>query len=109
MTKRIGKEKARSFERAFLLLRDAAKREQHREVASGLKVLGSSLAAALVLHDFERDLLTFVQGLHAGTLHGRDVNEHILAAVIRLNETKAFLGVEPLHGSSAHRSFSSQR
>jgi hypothetical protein len=31
-----------------------------------------------------------------------DVHEDILAAVIRLDETEAFLAVEPLHGSFRH-------
>ena len=39
---------------------------------------------------------------HAGALDGTDVHEHILAAVFRLDETKAFLAVEPLHGSLSH-------
>jgi hypothetical protein len=30
------------------------------------------------------------------------VNEHILAAVVRLNEAKAFLAVEPLYSARTH-------
>jgi hypothetical protein len=37
------------------------------------------------------------------------VNEHILAAVGRLNETKTLLTVEPLHCSRSHFIFSKAR
>src|SRR5690606_18102586 len=50
----------------------------------------------------ERQLLAFVQRVHAGALDGRDVHEHIVAAVIRLDEAVALGRVEPLHGSSRH-------
>jgi hypothetical protein len=48
-------------------------------------------------------LLPFVQIAQPGTLDGRDVHEHILRSVFRLNEAVAFLAVEPLYGSDRHR------
>jgi hypothetical protein len=33
------------------------------------------------------------------------VNEHILAAVVRLNETKTLGAVEPLYGAGIHNDF----
>src|SRR5690606_32464496 len=52
--------------------------------------------------EFEADLLAFVQRAQAGALDGRNVHEHVLAAVIRLDEAEAFLAVEPLHGAGLH-------
>ena len=40
--------------------------------------------------------------LGTGALNGADVDEHVVAAVIRLNEAKALGRVKPLHGSHAH-------
>src|SRR5580704_11810932 len=66
------------------------------------KLIGGSLAGSLVLRELVRQLLAFVQARHPGALNRADVNKHILAAVVRLNEAITLLGVEPLHGSSAH-------
>src|SRR5205814_9064501 len=61
---------------------------------------GLALLAAfqLVAH-----LLPFVHIAQPGALDGRDVYEHILRPVFRLNEAVAFLAVEPLYGSDRHR------
>jgi hypothetical protein len=40
--------------------------------------------------------------MHSRPLDGTDVNKHILASIIRLNEAKALLAVKPLHGSCGH-------
>jgi len=40
--------------------------------------------------------------MHSGTLNCADVHKDVLAAVIRLNEAKALLAVEPFHGSLTH-------
>src|SRR3974390_2136822 len=61
------------------------------------------LAGTAVGHDLVRKLLTVVQRRQAGTFDGADVHEHILAAVIRLDEAVALGGVEPLHCSLAHK------
>src|SRR5690349_13585889 len=58
--------------------------------------------AALCL-ELERDFLPFRERHQSRFLHGRDVHEHILAAVGGLNETKAFFSIEPLNGSGRHR------
>src|SRR5262245_2487437 len=67
-----------------------------------LEVARRRLASAAVGDDFEGDLLAFIQTAHAGLLDGADVNEHILAACFRLNETKTLLGVEPLDDTCLH-------
>ena len=65
-----------------------------------LKVAGSLLAA--LGHDVVADLLAFHERAHAGALDGADMHEHVLAAVRRLNESKAFLAVEELDGTCGH-------
>src|ERR1700682_600721 len=69
-----------------------------------LKVFGRFLAVLRAAHDFERDFLTLVQRVETRAFDGADMDEHVLAAVIRLNEAVAFLRIEPLYGALAHGS-----
>jgi hypothetical protein len=79
--------------------------------------LGMALArrrpAPGLVHHFDQGgqfvSLAFGQSAEAGTLDGRDVHEHILAAIARLNETETLLTVEPLHCSRSHFLFSKAR
>src|SRR5262252_5064228 len=48
------------------------------------------------------DFLLLRQGAKSGTLHSRDVHENILRTIVRLNETEALAGVEPLNSTSRH-------
>ena len=52
--------------------------------------------------DLELDLVTFSQGAEAIALDRGLVDEDVLAAVVWLNEAKAFLGVEPFHCAGGH-------
>ena len=61
-----------------------------------LATLGNELVA---------DLLRFVEGRQTSTLDGADMNEHVLRAVIRLDEAEALLGVEPLNFACRHRKY----
>src|SRR5262244_638071 len=70
-------------------------RDQSRRRLRGLQI-GRRLLAPLG-HDVVADLLAFHQAAHAGAFHRADVYEHVLAAVARLDESKAFLGIEELH------------
>ena len=56
----------------------------------------------LVGNHFKGDLLAVLQTLETRTLYGGDVDEDVLAAVVWLNEAKAFLGVEPFHCAGGH-------
>jgi hypothetical protein len=47
-------------------------------------------------------LVTFVQGRQARAFNRGDVDEHVLAAVLGLNETKALGRVEPLNDTVRH-------
>ena len=40
--------------------------------------------------------------VHAGALDRRDMNKHIFASALRLNETVSFGRVEPLHSTCRH-------
>jgi hypothetical protein len=71
-------------------------------VTDCLQVLRGRLAGPAVGDDFEGNLLALVEGAQAGAFDGADMNEDILAALVRLNETKTFLVVKPLHSSRRH-------
>src|SRR4030088_928620 len=71
-------------------------------LAGGAKIVGRRLARAAMCYDLVADLLAFTQRSKSGALDGADVHEHVVATVIRLNETKALGRVKPLHGSHAH-------
>src|SRR6476659_3274753 len=53
----------------------------------------------LALHNVELDLFAFGERLEAATVDGGVVNETILLAVLRGNESKTLCIVEPLHSS----------
>ena len=59
-------------------------------------------ARALIFLELEAHALTFVEASEACALNGRDVNEHICAAGLRLDEAEALLLVEPLYGAGSH-------
>jgi hypothetical protein len=48
------------------------------------------------------ELLALVQIANSRPFDGRNVHEHVLGAIIGLDESVALLGVEPLYGSSSH-------
>src|SRR6266404_7377607 len=73
-----------------------------RLASHGAKVFRAGLAAHAVDLRFERKLLAFVERAQAGALDGADVDEHVVAAVIGLNEAEALCRVEPLNCSGCH-------
>ncbi len=56
----------------------------------------------MIGNNLERDLLSFIEAIQSGAFDCTDVHEDILATVIWLDETKAFLAVEPLYDSLRH-------
>src|SRR5215475_12257380 len=71
----------------------------------GRRLRGLQIARRLLAplgHDVVADLLAFHKAAHAGALHRTDVHEHVLAAVARRDESKAFLSIEELHGTCGH-------
>ena len=59
-------------------------------VLADLQVLRGDLALLAAL-DLVADLLALIEGAQIGALDGRNMHEHILRAVIGLNETIALL------------------
>src|SRR5215469_10357499 len=59
------------------------------------------LALLTALH-LVAELLALVQIAHSRPFDGRNVHEHVLRAIVGLDEAVALLGVEPLYGSSSH-------
>src|SRR6185312_13690618 len=68
-----------------------------------LQIFRGRLAGLAIGHDLVRDLLAFAEGAHSSAFDRADVNEDVLAAVLRLNETETLLAVKPLHGARAHK------
>src|SRR5205814_8423625 len=94
---------ARPFSRLVSLRRDFRQAAARRKsLAGGAQIIGRRLARAAIRHDLVGDLLAFTQRSKSGTLDGADMHEHIVAAVIRLDEAVALGCVKPLHGSHAH-------
>src|SRR5262249_61114803 len=56
----------------------------------------------------EGDLLSLVEAVHSGAFDSADVHEHILAAVIGLNEAEAFLAIKPFYCTLRHNDFLSR-
>src|SRR5262245_16525874 len=77
-------------------------RLSHRRILIGsgdeLQVLSRTLAP-LALYELVLDALTLIEGPEPCCFDRRDVNESIRSTALRLNETIALGGVEPLHGS----------
>ena len=67
-------------------------------MSARLKIDGRGLTLLSTLQ-FEADRLTLIEGLQPGALNRRDMDEHVLGAVGRLNETKTLLWIEPLNST----------
>src|SRR3954470_14706249 len=57
---------------------------------------------AALVGQLEAELLAFRQAAHAGAFDGADMDEYVLRSVVRLDETVALLGVEPLNSAYGH-------
>jgi hypothetical protein len=78
----------------------AAWLERDRSVDAQL--VSRRLAGSPIRDDVELKLLSLVEGAQASTFDSADVDEDVFAAVIRLNEAKTFLAVEPLYRARTH-------
>lgn len=67
-----------------------------------LQVRGGLLAAALIFFQIEGNLLAFIEAAHSSAFNSADVNEHVRAAIVWLNESEAFLAIEPLDCTCLH-------
>src|SRR6185312_2097956 len=66
------------------------------------EVFSADFASHLVGFGLEVDLLAFGEPRKASPLDRADVNEDIIAAVVRLDKSKALLTVEPLNSTCRH-------
>src|SRR6185295_10655850 len=69
----------------------------------GAQIFRSRFTGPAVCNDFKGNLLSLVEGAHAGAFDCADMNEDILASLVRLNEAETLLAVKPLHSSRVHR------
>jgi len=71
-------------------------------MSSQRKVLSADFASHLVGLGLEIDLLALSKTRKTGSFDGADVNEYIFAAVVRLYESEALLGIEPFNSTCRH-------
>src|SRR3954465_5379758 len=74
-----------------------------RAALRGLEGVDGDLAGAAVLGGVEGDLLALDETAQARALQRGGVDEHVLGAVVRLNEAEAFLVVVEFYGARNHR------
>jgi hypothetical protein len=67
-----------------------------------LQIARRRFAGPAIKYHLEGDLLSLVEAMHPGAFDSTDVHEHILAAVIRLDETEAFLAIKPFYRTLRH-------
>jgi hypothetical protein len=67
-----------------------------------LKIADCDLARTAIFLGIKGDLLALDEAADIGALKSRGVNENVLAAVLRLDEAKAFLAVVELYCSENH-------
>src|SRR5262245_1221368 len=65
-----------------------------------LEMAGARLAA--LGDQFVADLLSLIEGRQTSALNGADMDEHVLRAVIRLDEAETLLGIEPFDFACRH-------
>ena len=69
---------------------------------SSLEIAGRHLAGLHVPLHVVADLLAFDDFAHSSAFDGRDMDENVLSAIVRLNKAEAFCGVEPFYCAGAH-------
>src|SRR6266478_1589753 len=73
----------------------------HLASSTNLEVFGRFLST--IAHDFVLNDLAFIEGAQSCTFDSGNVDEHVLAAALRLNETISLGRIEPFHGPCSHR------
>ncbi len=67
-------------------------------MSARLKIDGRGLTLLSTLQ-LEADRLTLIEGLESSAFDGRNMDENVLGAVSRLNESETLLGVKPLYST----------
>ena len=86
----------------FCCSRSLAGRANEKHRLAGAQLIGRHFARFLVPHHFVVDFLTVIEAAESGPLYGRDMNENIRTAIVRLNEAKTFGRIEPFNSASSH-------
>ena len=94
------KQMARSIARAIHIASERTSGSARLNHSTDAEVLRALFAA--VRDDFVAYLGALVQVREARFLYRGDMDEHVLAAALRLNEAIALLPVEPLHSTCSH-------
>jgi hypothetical protein len=63
------------------------------------QIVGRRLAGLAIGDNLEFDFLAFCKASHSGAFDCADMHKDVVAAFVRLNESKPLLAVEPLHSS----------
>jgi hypothetical protein len=66
------------------------------------EIAGGRFARAGIRQDVEANLLALLQVAHSGALDRADMDEHVLAAVVGLDEAEALLRIKPLYCTNLH-------
>jgi len=69
---------------------------------SSLEIAGRHLAGLHVPLHVVADLLAFDDFAHSSAFDGRDMDERVCTAIVRLNEAEALGGIEPFNCASGH-------
>src|SRR4051812_2408958 len=72
---------------------------QSRLLSRLFQAVRRDLAGSTVGDHFKPDLLAFLESPQVGALDGADMDENVLAAILRLNEAEALLAVEEFNCS----------
>jgi hypothetical protein len=67
------------------------------------EVVRRHFATLAIGDELETHLVAFTQIIVTGAFDRADVDEGVAAAIVRLNEAKTFLAIEPFYGSRSHR------
>jgi hypothetical protein len=68
----------------------------------GAQIFRGRFAGPAICNDVKGNLLSLVEGTHAGAFDSADMNENIWASLVRLNKAETLLAVKPLHSSRIH-------
>src|SRR4249920_458707 len=73
----------------------------HFASSTNLEVFGRFLST--IAHDLVLNGLAFIEGAQSCTFDSGNVDEHVLATALRLNETIPLGRIEPFHRTCSHR------
>jgi len=76
-----------------------------RSRSDGAQIVCRGLTGLSISNNLERDFLSVTEALQASAFDRADMHKNVLTTAIWLDESEAFLAIEPLHGSLRHLLF----